>query len=112
MNYYAFLKGQSKFTLMGKIRVKGATQVSGHSLKLHFCMFGRSQGKHNNLIVINVFGIFSINCKVWHKSKMFLHIQSIQTLKVDSLCFFQMFFFSTKCAPFLLKIGKYFNIDY
>jgi len=33
--------------------------------------------------------VFSINCKVymlkaWHKSKMFLHVQSIQTLRVDS----------------------------
>jgi hypothetical protein len=44
MNFYAFLKGQKKFTLMGKIIVKGATQVNGHSLKLHFCMFEKSQG--------------------------------------------------------------------
>jgi hypothetical protein len=29
--------------------VKGATQVSGHSLKLHFYMFEKSQGKHNKL---------------------------------------------------------------
>jgi hypothetical protein len=29
--------------------VKEATQVSGHSLKLHFCMFERSQVKHNSL---------------------------------------------------------------
>jgi len=26
--------------------------------------------------------------------------------------FFQTSFFSTKCAPFLLKLGKDFNIDY
>jgi hypothetical protein len=30
--------------LMGKTIVKGATQVSGHSLNLHFCMFERWQG--------------------------------------------------------------------
>jgi len=30
---------------------------------------------------------------------------------MDSLCFFQTFFFSTKCAPFLLKIGADFYID-
>jgi hypothetical protein len=34
---------------MGKITIKRATQVNGHSLKLHFCMFERSQGKHNSL---------------------------------------------------------------
>jgi hypothetical protein len=44
------------------------------------------------------------------KSKMFLHVQNIQTLKVDNLYFFQMFFFST-CAPFFLKNGEVFNID-
>jgi len=41
---------------MDKIIVKGATQKSGHSLKLHFCMFERSQGKHNNLNCHNFFG--------------------------------------------------------
>jgi hypothetical protein len=35
--------------IKGKIIVKGATQVNGYSLKLHFCMFKRSQGKHNSL---------------------------------------------------------------
>ncbi len=33
---------------------------------------------------------------------MFLHVQSIQTSKVDNPIFFKRFFF-TKCAPFLLK---------
>jgi hypothetical protein len=41
---------------------------------------------------------------------MFLHVQSTQTLKVAVL-FFQTSFFSTKCAPFILKIGEDFNID-
>jgi hypothetical protein len=50
---------------MGKITIKGATQISGHSLKLHFCMFERSQGKRNSLDCHIVFGIFSINCKVY-----------------------------------------------
>jgi hypothetical protein len=27
---------------MGKIIVKGATRVNGHSLKLHFCVFQKS----------------------------------------------------------------------
>jgi len=50
---------------MGKIIIKGAIQVSGHSLKLHFCMFERSQMKHNNLNYHNVFGIFSIYYAVY-----------------------------------------------
>jgi hypothetical protein len=35
------------------------------SLKLHFCMFERSQMKHNSLDSHNVFGLVSINCKVY-----------------------------------------------
>jgi hypothetical protein len=42
---------------MGKIIVKGATQVIHHSLKLQFCMFERLQGKHNSLDCHNVFKI-------------------------------------------------------
>jgi len=34
---------------LGKIIVKGTTPMSGHSLELHFCVFERSQGNHNNL---------------------------------------------------------------
>jgi hypothetical protein len=79
-------------------------------------MFERSQVKDNNLYCHDVFGIFSMNCKVymfkvWHKSKMFLQVQSTQTSRMNIFCFFQMFFFSTKCAPFLLKIKEDFNID-
>jgi len=42
---------------MGKIIVNGATQVNQHSIKLQFCMFEISQGKHNSLDCHNVFGI-------------------------------------------------------
>jgi hypothetical protein len=42
---------------------------------------------------------------------MFSHVQNTQTSKVDSPCFFSNVFFSTKYAPFLLKIGEDFNID-
>jgi hypothetical protein len=35
--------------LRGKIIVKRATQVNGHSLKLHFYIFEKTQGKHNSL---------------------------------------------------------------
>jgi hypothetical protein len=37
---------------------------------------------------------------------MFLHVQSIQTLRMDNPYFFQKLIFSTKCAPFLLKIRE------
>jgi hypothetical protein len=40
---------------VGKIIVKGATQVSGHSLKLNFYMFEKSQEKHNSLNCHKVF---------------------------------------------------------
>jgi len=42
---------------------------------------------------------------------MFLHVQSTQTLRVDSPYFLLFFFSPTKCPPFLLKIGEDFNID-
>jgi len=42
---------------------------------------------------------------------MFLYVQSTQTLRADNPRFFQMSFFYTKCALFLLKIGDDFNID-
>ncbi len=40
---------------------------------------------------------------------MFLHVQSIQTLKIDF--FFQVPFFYIKCTPFLMKIKEDSNID-
>jgi hypothetical protein len=118
--WYGFVSQNN--TLLAKNIVIGATQMSGHSLKLHFCMFERSQGlkdyKRNIIVwtIINFFGIFSISYKfymfkAWHISKMFLYVQSTQTLKMNKFYFFQMSFFSTKCAPFLLKIGEDFNID-
>ncbi len=72
----------------GKNIVKGATQVSGHSLKLHICMFEISKVKHN-----------SFNCNIFHRLqslqvqsltqiKNVLHVQSIQTSKMDSSFFF------------------------
>jgi hypothetical protein len=42
---------------------------------------------------------------------MFLHVQNIQISRVDIPCFFQMYFFLTKCAPLFLKIGDDFNIN-
>jgi hypothetical protein len=40
---------------MGKIIIKGATQANGHSLKLYFFMFEKSQRKHNSLDCHNNF---------------------------------------------------------
>jgi hypothetical protein len=51
--------------LQGKNTIKGATQVSGDFLKLNFCMFERSQKNIIVWIVINVFGIPSINYNVY-----------------------------------------------
>jgi hypothetical protein len=34
--------------------------MNGHSLKLHFCMFEKSQVQHNSLDCHNFFGIFSL----------------------------------------------------
>jgi hypothetical protein len=103
--------------LLGKIIVKGATQMSGHSLKLHFCMFERLEGKHNSLDCHKCFW------NIFHQLQS-LHVQSLTQIKEcfcmfkalkprekTILVFFQTSFFSTKCAPFLLKIGKDFNID-
>ncbi len=42
---------------------------------------------------------------------MFLHVQSIQTSRVDYPYFFQTSFFSTNCAQLLLKVRDDFNID-
>jgi hypothetical protein len=79
-------------------------------------MLEKSQVKHNNLDYHFFWEYFLLNIKVYifkvlRKSKMFLHVESIQTLRMDHLCFLQTSFFSTKCAPFLLKIGMDFKID-
>ncbi len=73
----------------GKNIVKGTTQISGHSLKLHFYMFERSQSKHNNLNCHDFFWNIFHQCKIymykiWYNSKMFVHVESIQTSKMDS----------------------------
>ncbi len=83
---------------LGKNIVKRTTQVNGHSLKVHFCMFKKSQGKQNSLDYHKILGIFSINYKnymfkAWHIFKMFLHVQNIQTLRMDNLYFFKHHFF-------------------
>jgi len=83
--------------LLGKNVVKGATQV-GHSFKLHFCMFEISQGKHNSLNCHNELLecfqlIVKFTCQNLTQIKFFLHVQNIQTLKVDNFFFPQTSFF-------------------
>jgi hypothetical protein len=94
---------------MGKITVKGATKVSGHFLKLHFCMFEKSQGKHNSLNCDKFFRIFFINCKVYmfkasHKFNFFYMFKTVKAQEWTIFVFFKRLFFPTKCAPFHLKI--------
>ncbi len=101
---------------LGKNIAKGITQVSGHFLKLHFYMFKRSQGKYNNLDCHNVFwnifhwlqSLLVLNLTQFLKK---LHVESTQTLRTWTILVFFKHFFSTKCAPFLFKIEKDFNID-
>ncbi len=63
----AFLVNQGCFFyhLVVKTQSKETTKVNGHCSKLHFYMYEKSQTKHNSLEYHNVFGIFSINCKVY-----------------------------------------------
>ncbi len=51
--------------MLGKITIKRAIQVSEHSLNQYFCIFERSQKKHNTLNCHKFFGIFSINYKIY-----------------------------------------------
>jgi len=52
-------------TYQGKNIVKRATQMSAHSLKLHFYMSKKSQVKHNSLDYHNCFWNIFINYKVY-----------------------------------------------
>jgi hypothetical protein len=42
---------------------------------------------------------------------MFLHVETTKTSRMDIFVFFSNILFSTKCAPFFLKIEEDFNID-
>ncbi len=94
---------------MGKIIVKGAPKW----MDIFFnCIFVYLKNHKGNIIVWIVtvfFAIFSISYKVymlktWHKSKKIkLHVQSIQTSKVDHFLFFSnvLFFYQIyKSIPF------------
>jgi hypothetical protein len=91
---------------MGKNMVKGATQVSGHFLKLHFCMFERSQMKHNNLDCHNFLGnIFSliakITCSKLHTNqKCFCMFKTLKPQKWIVFVFFKHPFSYQMCNIF------------
>jgi hypothetical protein len=53
--------------------------MSGHSLKLHFCMFERSQGKHNNLDCHKCFW------NIFHQLQS-LHVQNLTQIKNGFAC--------------------------
>jgi 2-iminoacetate synthase ThiH len=100
---------------MGKSIIKRATQVSGHSLKLHFCMFEKSQGRHNSLDCHKKFKNIFHQLENLHAQRLTQIIFSFAFSKHLNLnngdFFFQMYFSFIKCAPFLLKIEEDFNID-
>jgi hypothetical protein len=76
------------------------------------CIFVRLKNHKGNIIiwiVIISFGIFSTNYKVymfkvWHKLKFFCIFKAFKLREWTILVFSNVLFFSTKCAPFLLKI--------
>ncbi len=70
---------------------------------------------HNESIIIWIcikfLGIFFIYCKLymfktWDKSKIFLHVQSTQTSRVESFYFFQMSFFLLNVHHFFWKLER------
>ncbi len=82
--------------------------MNRHSFKLYFCMFEKSQRKHNSLDCHNnfwnIFHCLHTCSKLGGKKK--LHVQNTQILRMDNPYFFRTSFFSIKCTPFLLKIKK------
>ncbi len=106
------LKVWPQSTHLGKIIVIGAIQVSGHSLKLHFWMFERSQGKHNSLDCHKFLKYFPLivkfTCsKLDSNQKCFFMFKALKLWESIVLaCFFQMSVFSIKCASLFLKIRE------
>jgi hypothetical protein len=78
-------------------------------------MLKRWQMKHNSLDYHNLFGIFPLlakfTCsKLDINQKIFFIFKTFRPWEWIVSVFFKHFF-STKCAPFLLKIEEDFNID-
>jgi hypothetical protein len=81
---------------------KGATQVKGHFLKLHFYMFERSQMKHNGLDCHYFFTINFIIAK-FTSSKLNINLKCFCMFKVLkprewTIFFFQMSFLNQMCT--------------
>jgi hypothetical protein len=77
--------------------VKRATQVHRHSLKLHFCMFEISKGKHNSLnchIFLEYFQLIAkfICSKLDTNKKKIYMLKAFKFWKWTILVFFQMSF--------------------
>ncbi len=89
--------------------------MSGHSLKLHFCIFKGSQGKHNSLnyhIFLEYFPLIAkfICSKLDTYQKCFCMFKDSNLKSAQSL-FFSNAFFSYQMCTIPSKIGEGFNID-
>jgi hypothetical protein len=107
-------KGVHK-NIRGKMIIKGATQVNEHSLNFHFVCLKYHKG--NIIVWIFIFFgeyfplITNFTCSKLDKNqKCFYMFKALKHRKWIVFVFFKGFYFFTKCAPFLLKIGTYFNI--
>jgi hypothetical protein len=79
---------------LGKFIVKGTTQVNGKSLKLYFCIFESSQGKHNSLNFYKSFGMFFISFVKYTCSKLDIIKNVFAYSKHSNFKNEQSFFFS------------------
>ncbi len=73
--------------------------MSEHYLKLHFCMFKKSQRKHNSLNFYIYFGIFSIKLQSLHvqnltkNQNLFYMFKTLKLQKWTILVFFKCLYF-------------------
>ncbi len=74
--------------------------MNGHSLKLYFYMFGKSQGKHNNLdfhkMFLEYFSLIAnfICLKIDTNKKCFYMFKELKPWELIILIFFKYFFFT------------------
>ncbi len=96
---------------MGKNIVKGATQVSGHSLKYIFVCLKNHWWSLIVWIVIMFLEYFPLiaknMCSKFNTNqKCFCMFKALKPQKWTFILFFKTFIFSTKCAPFFFKWKK------
>ncbi len=106
------LKVWPQSTHLGKIIVIGVTQVSGHSLKLHFCMFERSQGKHNSLDCHKFLEYFPLivkfTCsKLDSNQKCFCMFKALKLWEWTILVFFKCLFFLSNVHHSFWKLERF-----